>query len=295
MSYFITLAVFCTIYAVLSVSLNISMGFTGLLNLGHVAFFAIGAYASSLLVMAGVPFVVAIIAAGIIAAALSLLVSIPSLRLKGHYFAIATFGFAEIIKAVAKNWSSLTRGPLGLAGIPKPEILGFTFNTTERIFGLYIVIAVLSIFILYKIANSPFGRVLKSIREDEIAAKALGKRTTYYKIQAVLVGAFFAGIAGSMYAHYIMYIDPGLFSLHHLIIVVSMVVVGGLGSIWGSVLGAIIIFLLPEPLRFLQLPSAMVASLRQIIYSLILILIVMFRPEGLIKEKGMKLRKKCWK
>ncbi len=288
MSYLITLAVFCCIYVILSVSLNIAMGFTGLLNLGHVAFFAIGAYASALLVTAGVPFI-----AAIIAGLSSLLVSLPSLRLKGHYFAIATFGFAEIIRAVAKNWASLTRGPLGIPGIPKPEIFGFVFNTPEKLFILYFALMLVSVFLMYKIANSPFGRVLKAIREDEIAAKALGKCTTSYKVQAVLIGAIFAGIAGSMYAHYIMFIDPSLFSLNNLMMALSMVVVGGLGSVGGSILGALVIFLLPEPLRFLQIPSAMVAVLRQIIYSLILILIVMFRPEGIIKEKGYKLRKKC--
>lgn len=292
MSYIINLAIFCCIFVTLSVSLNIAMGFTGLFNLGHVAFYAIGAYASALLVMAGVPFILALPLAALFAGLASLLISIPSLRLKGHYFAIATFGFAEIIKAIVKNWTSLTRGPMGLFGIPKPSIFGFVFTTPAQIFVLYAVIAAISVLIIYKLVNSPFGRVLKAIREDEIAAKSLGKETTTYKVQAVFIGALFAGIAGSMYAHYIMFIDPALLHLNNLIMVLSMVVVGGLGSVGGSVLGAILIFMIPEPLRFLQLPSAMVAALRQLIYSLLIILIIMFRPEGIIKEKGFRIKRK---
>jgi branched-chain amino acid transport system permease protein len=290
MSYFLNLAIFCCIFAILSASLNLAMGLTGLLNLGHIAFFAVGAYTSALLVMAGVPFLFALIAAAILAGLSSFLVSIPTLRLKGHYFAIAAFGIGELFEAVAKNWFSLTKGPMGLAGIPKPQILGFGFNNPDSTFVLYLIITVICILIIYRLANSPFGRVLRAIREDEIAAKALGKETTKFKIKAVLIGALFAGIAGSMYAHYIMFIDPNLFNLPKLIMVLSMVVVGGLGSVGGSVLGAVVIFLIPEPLRFLQLSSTVVAALRQLIYSLVIILVIMFKPHGLIKEKPLKVK-----
>ena len=292
MNYLLHIGIFFCIYSILSLSLNIAMGFTGLLNLGHVAFYAVGAYTSAILVKSGVPFIWAILAAALIAALSSLLISVPSLRLKGHYFAIAAFGFGEILEAIIKNWTSLTRGPMGIYAIPKPEIFGFAFESISEVFALYLIITAISVFVIYKIVNSPFGRVLKSIREDEIAAKALGKRTTAYKIEAVFIGALFAGIAGSMYAHYVMYIDPGLSGLNILILVLSMVVVGGLGSVGGSILGAMVIFLIPEPLRFLQVSGATIAALRQLIYSLLIILMIMFMPEGLIKEKGFR-RKKC--
>ncbi len=291
MSYLLTLGIFCCIYVLLSVSLNVAVGFTGLFNLGHIAFYGIGAYASALLVMAGVPFIVALVLAAIIAGLSSFIISIPTLRLKGHYFAIATFGFGEIIRAVAKNWTSLTRGAMGIYGIPKPEILGFAFQSTSRIFALYAVITIIAVLAVYKIMNSPFGRVLKAIREDEIAAKALGKKIKSYKVQAVLIGAFVAGIAGSMYSHFIMFIDPSILGLNSLIMVFSMVVVGGLGSVWGSVVGAVLIFMIPEPLRFLPIPSSAVGAIRMMIYSGIVVLMVLFRPEGIIKEKTFKVKK----
>lgn len=291
MSYLLTLGIFCCIYVLLSISLNLAVGFTGLFNLGHIAFYGIGAYASALLVMAGVPFIIALVLAAIIAGLSSFIISIPSLRLKGHYFAIATFGFGEIIKAVAKNWTSLTRGPMGIYGIPKPEILGFAFQSTSDIFALYLAITIIAVLAIYKIVNSPFGMVLKAIREDEIAVKALGKKTTSYKVQAVFIGAMFAGIAGSMYAHYIMFIDPAMLALPMLITVFAMVVVGGLGSVWGSVVGAVVIFLIPEPLRFLPIPSSMVGAIRMMIFSGIVVLMIIFRPEGIIREKTFKVKK----
>lgn len=293
MSYLIDLSIFCCIFVILSVSLNLTAGSAGLFNLGHIAFYAIGAYTSAILMKAGVPFLAALIAAAIVAGLSSFILSIPSLRLKGHYFAIATFGFGEIVEAIVKNWPSLTRGPMGIGGIPRPEIFGFLFREPSQILGLYLVIAVISVIIIYKLVNSPFGRVLRALREDEIASKSLGKNTTSYKIQAVFIGALFAGIAGSMYAHYIMFIDPAMFGLQHLVTVFAMVVVGGLGSVWGSVLGAVIIFLIPEPLRFLQLPGTTIASLRLIIYSLLIILMTIFMPDGIIKEKNFRVKKKC--
>ncbi len=291
MSYLMALGIFGCIYVLLTLSLNLAVGYTGLLNLGHIAFYGIGAYASALLVLAGVPYILALILSAIIAGLFSLIISIPSLRLKGHYFAIATFGFSEIIRAVVKNWDSLTRGPMGIYGIPTPEILGFSFNTPTEIFSLYLVITIIIVLAVYRIVNSPFGRILKSVRDDEIASKALGKNTTSYKIQAVFIGALIAGIAGSMYSHYIMFVDPSMFMLPTLVFVFSMVVAGGLGSVLGSVLGAIILSLLPEPLRFLPIPSAAVGAIRMLLFSGIIILMILFRPEGIIKEKTFKVEK----
>ena len=293
MSYIINLAIFCCVFVILSASLNLTMGSTGLFNLGHIAFYAIGAYTSALMVKAGVPFIVALFAAAAVAGLSSLVLSIPSMRLKGHYFAIATFGFGEIAQAVVKNWSAFTRGPMGIPAIPKPEIFGFVFYEPVQILALYLVITIISVIIIHKLVNSPFGRVLRGLREDEIASKSLGKDTTFYKMQAVFIGALFAGIAGNMYAHYILFIDPAMFGLQHIVTVFAMVVVGGMGSVGGSVLGAIIIFLIPEPLRFLQLPGTVVASLRLVIYSLLIILMTIFMPDGIIKEKNFKVKKKC--
>lgn len=265
------------------------MGFTGLLNLGHAAFFGIGAYTSALLTLAGVPFGIAFIASFVVAGMFGFLIGLPCLRLRGDYLAIATLGFGEIIRAVLKNWISLTRGPLGIPGIPKASFF-ITFDTSVKFLVFAAVIAVVTIGIVSRLVHSPFGRVLKSIREDEIAAQALGKNVMKYKMIALVIGAAFAGIAGSMYAHYITFIDPSSFTLVETILIVSMVVLGGLGSLLGSVIGVIILVLLPEPLRFVQLPSAIVAAIRQMLYAIILIVLMIVRPQGMVGEKRYKAR-----
>src|SRR3989338_5262272 len=177
------------IFSILSVSLNLSMGYTGLFNLGHAAFFAIGAYVSALLVLGlGLPFWVAILVAGLFAAAMGYMVSVPARRLRGDYLALGTLGFAFIVEAVLKNWTDLTRGPLGIPGIPKPELFGYVFSGLESYLLLTIAALAITIFIIHRTVNSPFGRVLKAIREDETAAKTLGKDTLRYKSLALKIG-----------------------------------------------------------------------------------------------------------
>ncbi len=284
MAYVDHLLILICIYIILTVSLNLIVGFTGILNLGHAAFFGIGAYASALLVLAGAPFIVGLLAAFISAGLFGLLIGIPSLRLRGDYLAIATLGFGEIIRSIIKNWTSLTRGPLGIPGIPKPSLF-LSFDTSLKFLILAFILALITVIIITKIVHSPFGRVLRAIREDELAAQANGKNTTQFKMIALVVGAAFAGSAGSLYSHYITFIDPSTFTMIESILIISMVVLGGLASIPGSIIGAALLVLLPEPLRFLHFPSDVVAALRQIIYSLILIILMIYRPQGLMGEK----------
>lgn len=286
MGYIDHLAILMCIYIILSVSLNLVTGFVGLLNLGHAAFFGIGAYASALLVKAGMPWLAALLLAGAIAGSSGFLIGIPCLRLRGDYLAIATLGFAEIVRALLKNWTSLTRGPLGIPGIPKPELFGYVLIGNGAYLVLSSCIAAIVVFLVWRMVSSPFGRVLKAIREDEIAAMTLGKNVVKHKLIALSAGAFFAGIAGSLYAHYITFIDPSSFTLLDTVFMLSMVVLGGLGSVAGSVIGAIILTILPEPMRFLDAPSFVKAAMRLIAYSLILILLILFRPEGLFGESA---------
>jgi branched-chain amino acid transport system permease protein len=282
--YLLHIAVLCGIYVILSISLNLAVGFTGLFNIGHAAFYGIGAYTSALLTLAGVPWWIALIASAIMAGLFGFMVGVPCLRLRGDYLAIATLGFGEIIRAVMKNWTGLTRGPLGLPGIPKPSLFGVQFASIDMYLLLVVVIAIITVVIVNRLVKSPFGRVLKSIREDEIAAKSLGKNVVKYKLQALALSAMFAGVAGSLYAHYITFIDPSTFTLMETVLMLCMVVLGGSGSIIGSVVGAIILVVLPEPLRFISLPSSAAAALRQMIYSVSLILMMIFRPQGIFGE-----------
>ena len=222
MAYVDHLLILICIYIILAVSLNLIVGFTGILNLGHAAFFGIGAYTSALLVLAGAPFIIGVLAAFLIAGLCGLLIGIPSLRLRGDYLAIATLGFGEIIRSIIKNWTSLTRGPLGIPGIPKPSFF-MSFDTSFKFLVLAIVLAALTVFVITKIVHSPFGRVLRAIREDELAAQAIGKNTTRYKMTALVIGAAFAGIAGSLYAHYITFIDPSTFTMIESILILSLI------------------------------------------------------------------------
>lgn len=289
MGYFEHVAILMCIYIILSASLNIILGFTGMLNLGHVAFFGIGAYTSALLAKALGFHWLAALAGGVVFAGIAgLLIGIPCLRLRGDYLAIATLGFGEIVRSLMKNWQSLTRGPLGIPGIPKPELFGFRFTDTQDFLMLAFIVMIAVVWMIHRIVHSPFGRVLRSIREDEIAAQSLGKNVVRYKLLALTLGAAFAGVAGSLYAHYVTFIDPTTFSFIETVLMVAMVVLGGMGSLAGSVLGAVILVLLPEPLRFIKMPTHIMAAMREIIYSVILILMMHFRPDGLLGEGSLR-------
>ena len=279
-AYLIHLLILISIYTILAISLQLSVGFTGLLNLGHIAFYAIGAYTSALLALNGFPFWFCFLSAGILAMIFGFLLSLPTNKLKGDYLALATMGFSFVVYAVLLNWTSLTRGPLGLPGIPKPKILGISFSDNLSFLILVAFIALISYLIIKRITISPFGKVLEAIRDDELAVRVLGKNTFKMKSLSLMISAFFAGIAGSLYAHYITFIDPSSFTLLQLIPVLSIVIIGGLGSLEGTIIATIILTLLPEPLRFIGFPSSIVGPARQILYALILLLILIYKPKG---------------
>ncbi|MEI7960795.1 MAG: branched-chain amino acid ABC transporter permease [archaeon] len=281
-AYFIHLLILIGIYIILSISLQLSIGFTGAFNLGHIAFFAIGAYVSALLVLNGWPFIIAIILAGVLAAIFGFILAIPTHKLKGDYLALATLGFSFVIYAITLNWVELTRGPLGLPGIPKPDIFGVVFSDNLLFLILTLAIATVSYLVILRIVKSPFGRALGAIRDDELAAKVMGKDSFKLKSVSLATAAFFAGIAGSLYAHYITFIDPSSFTFLQLIPLLAIVIIGGLASLEGTIIATIIIVLLPEPLRFMGFPSSVVGPARQIIYALLLLAILLLRPKGLM-------------
>lgn len=279
-AYFIHLLILIGIYAILAISLQLAVGFTGLLNLGHIAFYSVGAYTSALLALAGFPFWFAFLSAGIMAMLFGFLLSIPTNKLKGDYLALATLGFSFVIYAIALNWTGLTRGPLGLPGIPRPSLFGYIFSNNLSFLILTLVIGLISYFIIKRIIASPFGKVLEAVRDDELATKVLGKNTFKIKSYALGISAFFAGIAGSLYAHYITFIDPSSFTILQLIPILAIVIIGGLASLGGTIIASIVLVLLPEPLRFIGFPSSIVGPARQIIYALLLLLILIFKPKG---------------
>jgi len=283
MEYLIHILVITGIYIILTISLNLVLGYTGLASLGHAAFSCVAAYTSALLALNyGVSPWLGLLIGAVIAALSGLVIGFPSLRLKGDYLALATFGLGVIIYSVAKNWVSLTRGPMGLPGIPGFSILGYELSSVWHYLIIILVFVVLTCFVIKRVVNSPFGRVLQGIREDEIATLALGKNINKYKIVVFVIGAFFAGIAGSLYAHYITFIDPSSFTVMESITILLMVVFGGMGSLSGSFVGAAVLVILPELLRFLGMPSSVAAPLRQMIYGLLLVVLMLKRPQGIL-------------
>ncbi len=289
MSYLWHILVMINIYAVLAVSLDLAVGYTGLLSLCHAAFYGIGAYASTLLMMkAGLGFLPAMILAIPITAALSYLIGLPSLRLRGDYFVLATLGFQVIVFSILYNWVGLTRGPYGIPGIPIPSVFGLQIDTVFRYFVFSGAIALLCLWLLRRLTSSPFGRLLKAVRDDEVAAAALGKNVPRVKMLAFAIGAAFAAVPGALFAGYMRYIDPTSFTLMEAIFILSIVVIGGAGSFYGAITGAAFLVILPEALRFLQIPDAVAANLRQIIYGLLLILLMRFRPQGFFGEYEFK-------
>lgn len=283
MEYLLHILVIAGIYIILTLSLNLIVGYTGLPALGHAAFSCIGAYTSSLLALnMGMSPWIGLLTGACVAAFSGVVIGYPAVRLKGDYLALATFGLGVIVYSIAKNWVSLTRGPMGLPGIPGFSILGFELSGIWSYLLLVLVFVILTIFVIERIVNSPFGRILRSIREDEIASEALGKDTTRHKLLVFIIGAFFAGIAGSLYAHYITFIDPSSFTVMESITILLMVIFGGMGSISGSVVGAVILVVLPELLRFIGMPSSIAAPMRQMIYGLLLVVLMVKRPQGIM-------------
>jgi len=288
--YLIQIVMLCGINVVLAVSLNLINGFTGQFSIGHAGFMAVGGYGSAMftlhlgqrwavaLAAAGMPptlaqgsaLLVALVAGGSLAALTGYLVGLPSLRLRGDYLAIVTLGFGEIIRVLILNVDAVG-GARGLPGIPQWASF------------FWVGLAVVAVVIVSRhLATSTHGRALFAIRDDEVAAEALGVDTTSYKVLAFVLGAFFAGVAGGLFAHFLSYLNPNSFTFLKSIEVIAMVVLGGMGSISGSVLAAIVLTLMPEVLR-------PVKDYRMVLYSLMLIVLMITRPQGLLGSRELKL------
>jgi len=285
MEYLIHLAILFAIYAILGISLNLVVGYTGLLSITQAAFYGIGAYTTALLLtQVGVNFFLSIILGIIIAAIISFFIGLVLNKFSGDYYALGSFGFNVIVFSILLNWRGLTRGALGIAGIPKPEIFGIHFSSNFT----FLIIALLSLGIVYIVArfivHSSFGRVLKAIREDEKAIQVFGYNTLYYKLAIFVISAGMAAISGSLFASYITYVDPSTFTLIESVFILAVIILGGLANLEGSILGALFLVLLPEILRFVGLPFDTAAQMRQIIYGVIIILLMLYRPKGLLGE-----------
>jgi len=285
MEYLLHVLILIGIYAILSISLNLIAGYTGLLSIAHAAFYGVGAYVAALMALnLHTPFLINLISAIALSGLLGAMVGIPSLRIRGDYFVIATFAFQVITFSILNNWVSFTRGPMGLPGIPQPTLFGLKISSHLGFLVLVGFFCAATLLVSHRIVQSPFGRVLKTIREDEIFAQAAGKNVAAYKVLVFVVGAGMGAVAGVMYAYYISFIDPTSFTVMESIFIISIVIIGGAGSLWGPVVGAVVLVLLPELLRFLGLPSSVAANIRQILYGGLLVAFMMWRPRGFLGQ-----------
>ncbi|MBI5057351.1 MAG: branched-chain amino acid ABC transporter permease [Nitrospirae bacterium] len=276
--YYTDVAILVCIYIILALGVNIVVGFSGLLHLGFAAFYGIGAYSNALLTTHfGLGFWSALPLTLLFTSMAGLLLAFPALRLRGDYLAIVTLGFGEIIRLVLNNWDSVTRGPNGISNIPSPFILGFEISNLVYYYYLVLGFVLIAAFIVKRVYHSRTGRAWLSIREDETAAEAMGINTRKYKFMALTFGAFWAGLAGALFASKMHFVSPESFSFMESVFVVCMIILGGLGSIPGVILGSLILVLLPEVLRDFQL-------YRMLALGVGLVLMMIFRPQGLIKK-----------
>jgi len=294
-SYLLRILNLCAIYTVLGLSMNLINGFTGLFSLGHAGFMAVGAYTTAMLTMPIAtkqmnfflaplispldkivwPFLPSLLLAGILSAFVAFLIGAPVLRLKGDYLAIATLGFSEIIRVIFTNTQTITNGALGLKGIPATTNLWWSFGT-----------AVVTIFIMVSLINSSFGRAFKAIREDEIAAESMGVSLFKHKVLSFAIGAFFAGIGGGLLGNLMGTIDPLMFRFFMTYNILLIIVLGGMGSITGTIISAFIITIAQEFLRFLDEPIfpniPALPGLRMVIFSILLMLVVLIFRQGIM-------------
>lgn len=274
-NYLLRVAVLVVLYAVLASSLNIINGFSGQFNIGHAGFYCVGAYTSGILATRfHWSFWLLLPVSGLMAAAASFLLGWPTSRLKGIFLAIATLGFSEIIRLTVLNWTSLTRGPYGIPGIPFPRLFGLTLKTNLQFYYVILAIAVLMVWSTYRIMNSRIGRAWLSIREDQFTARAMGVETMKYRLLNLAVGTFWAGVAGCFYAFFASYISADSFKLDEGFAILAMVLVGGQGSLLGPILGAAFLTILPEIFRGL-------AEYRMVVFGLMIIVTMFVRPQGI--------------
>lgn len=291
MEYLLHIGIMLCIYIILVLSTNLTVGLANMLTMCQAAFYGVGAYIGTYFLMHfNLPFVLIALIVMLATGLTSLIISYASVKLKGDYFILATLGFQMIVYTILYNWINVTQGPYGIPGIPSIKLFGvWSVTGIYAYFFLSLALAVAVALIFNQLQHSPYGRMLKAIRADELSAQALGRNTMQMKAWAFFISAAFAGVAGLVYASYVSYIDPTSFTLDESIFIITALFIGGIGSrVWGPVAGAAVVVILPELLRFVGLPDAVAANLRQVIYGLVLIVLMFVRPQGLLGDAKLK-------
>jgi branched-chain amino acid transport system permease protein len=284
MEYVLFILININMYIVLAVSLNLIMGYAGLISVSHAAFMGIGAYVTTILmVQFGWSFLLTLPAALLFAAVISAIIAIPSLRIKGDHYIVMSFGIQFILTSLLNNLN-ITNRAMGFAGIPKPNFFGFVFESNFALLFVSLGFMLICVLFAARLAHAPFGLILKAIREDENATESLGKNVVFYKVAVFVIGCSLAALTGSFFASIVSFIDPFSFTLDESIFISTLAIIGGSGTIRGSIVGVPLLIAFPEILRFTNVPTTVAGPLRLIFYGLLIILFMRFRPQGIIKE-----------
>ncbi|MFA5665029.1 ATP-binding cassette domain-containing protein [Castellaniella sp.] len=287
MDYLLYIGVMIAIYVILSTSFNLLIGIGGLFALSHAAFYSFGAYSTAILATRyGLAFPLPMLVGILVAASIGALVALPALRISGVYLVIVTLALQFIVVNAYDNGGSLTGGTDGLPGIAPIEIAGIQLSTPGKFLPLAVLMAVFCLWFGWRLVHSPYGRALRAMRENEIAVQAAGKNVVAMKLTIFAVSSGLAAIAGSLFARYFQYVGPQSFGVEETIYILAMVIIGGTGNLWGSALGAALLVALPEGLKYLDMPVDVADKTRLLLYGVLLIVILRFRPEGLIAERG---------
>ena len=293
MNYIFHLLIYLNVYVIVALGLNMVVGYCGILTLAHASYFAIGSYTYALAAInLGWGFLPSAALGAGLAVLLSLVVSLPAWRLKGDFFIMVSLAIQALIFSAIYNWSypgaapgtwrNLTNGPFGLGGVSKPVFLGFEFDTISSIAILSSAVALICMLLAWALLRSPWGRVLQAMRDNELAARGIGKNARILKVQVFGMSCGLAAIGGAIYAAYVGYIDASLSSLDHNILILCMVLIGGAGNFQGPIVGAAVLIAIPEVLRFAGIPDSVAAEIRLMAYGLLLIVMMRFRPQGLV-------------
>jgi branched-chain amino acid transport system permease protein len=286
--YLLHLLIIFLLFAILGTSLNLLVGYAGLLSVGHATFFGLGAYGSGLFAYyLGVPFLIGMLLGVVMAVIMGTIVAIPALRVKDEFLVLLTIGFNMVIYGLMVTQVNLTGGGWGMVGIPKPSIFGIRLGTPIAVLPLAIVLFGICFAVSWRITHSPFGRVLKAMRDDEDATRSLGKDVFRFKVLVFVIAAGLAAVAGSIFAHYNAYIEPGVFTVHESILMLAIVVIGGTANLWGSVLAAFLLMTIPELLTFLpggEMGTLPISAIRVAIFGALLVAFMVYRPQGIMPE-----------
>lgn len=292
MNYLLHLIIYLSIYSIVAMSLNLITGYCGLLTLAQGGYFALGSYTYALASLKlGWGFIPSLLLGIGLSMGLSLAVSLPAWRFRGDFFVMLSLAVQTLLFSLFYNWSSstaplgswenLTNGPFGIAGIPKPDVLGIQCRSIGSVALLSVVIALVCGGLCWLLLNSPWGRLLLCIRDDELAARGLGKNIRLVKVQVFALACGLVAVAGAIYAAYVGYIDPTIASLDQSVLYLCMVIVGGMGNFRGPLVGALILLGIPEALRFLSIPDTVAANVRLMLYGVLLVVMMHVRPQGI--------------